>query len=95
MRKGMRRRRHALAGVMVCLAALATASAQSPESLAASRPTHTTPTTVMGGGSPSTWPAARRVAPRLAGAYSTNLKTDLSSLGAILRLARFAPQSQV
>jgi hypothetical protein len=80
MRKGIRRRRHALAGVMVCLAALASASWQSPMSLAAARPAHTTPTTVMGGGSPSTWPAARRVAPSLAGAYSTNLKTAFLAL---------------
>ncbi len=46
--------------------------------------THTVPTTtsttVMGGGSPSTWPAARKVAPSLAGAYSSNMKTVFLAL---------------
>jgi hypothetical protein len=40
----------------------------------------TTSTTIMGGGSPSTWPAARAVAPSLAGAYSPNLKTAFITL---------------
>lgn len=40
----------------------------------------TTSTTIMGGGSPSTWPAARAVAPSLAGAYSPNLKTAFVAL---------------
>ncbi len=40
----------------------------------------TTSTTVMGGGSPATWPAAKAVAPSLAGAYSPNLKTAFISL---------------
>ena len=79
---------------MVCLAVLASASWQSPESLAVGRPAHTTPTTVMGGGSPSTWPAARRVAPSLAGAYSTNLKTAFIALSELLGLARLAPESE-
>ncbi len=40
----------------------------------------TTSTTVMGGGNPSTWPAARAKAPSLAGAYSSNLKTTFLAL---------------
>ena len=40
----------------------------------------TTSTTVMGGGSPSTWPAAKKVAPSLAGAYSTNPTTAFLAL---------------
>ena len=80
MRKRVRRPWQALAAVMACLAALASASWQSPESSAAGRPAHTTPTTVMGGGSPSTWPAARRAAPSLAGAYSHNLKIAFIAL---------------
>ncbi len=40
----------------------------------------TTSTTVMGGGNPSTWPAAREKAPSLAGAYSLNLKTAFLAL---------------
>jgi hypothetical protein len=39
-----------------------------------------TSTTVMGGGNPSTWPAARAKAPSLAGAYSPNLKTAFLAL---------------
>ena len=93
MRKRVRRCRLALAGVMVCLAVLASASWQSPESLAVGRPAHTTPTTVMGGGSPSTWPAARRVAPSLAGAYSTNLKTAFIALTELLGLGRLTPEA--
>ena len=34
----------------------------------------------MGGGNPSTWPAARAKAPSLAGAYSANLKTAFLAL---------------
>jgi hypothetical protein len=40
----------------------------------------TTLRTIMGGGNPATWPAARRFPPSLAGAYSTNLKTAFISL---------------
>ena len=43
-------------------------------------PHRTTSTTVLGGGSPATWPAARAVAPSLAGAYSPNLKTAFIAL---------------
>jgi hypothetical protein len=43
-------------------------------------PPSTTSVTVMGGGSPSSWPAARKVAPSLAGAYSPNLKTAFLAL---------------
>jgi hypothetical protein len=39
-----------------------------------------TTTTVMGGGSPSTWPAARPKPPSLAGAYSPNMKTAFLAL---------------
>jgi hypothetical protein len=39
-----------------------------------------TTTTVMGGGSPSTWPAAKRKPPSLAGAYSPNMKTAFLAL---------------
>jgi hypothetical protein len=40
----------------------------------------TTSVTVMGGGTPSSWPAAKKVAPSLAGAYSPNLKTAFLTL---------------
>jgi hypothetical protein len=43
-------------------------------------PHHTTSTTILGGGSPATWPAAKAVAPSLAGAYSPNLKTAFIAL---------------
>lgn len=36
--------------------------------------------TVMGGGNPSTWPAAKPNPPSLAGAYSTNLKIVVTTL---------------
>jgi hypothetical protein len=39
-----------------------------------------TTTTVMGGGSPSTWPAAKPKPPSLAGAYSPNMKTAFLAL---------------
>jgi hypothetical protein len=41
---------------------------------------NTTSTTVMGGGNPSTWPAAKKAAPSLAGAYSSNMKTVFLAL---------------
>lgn len=40
----------------------------------------TTTTTVMGGGNPSTWPAAKPDPPSLAGAYSPNMKTAFLAL---------------
>ena len=40
----------------------------------------TTTTTVMGGGKPSTWPAAKPYPPSLAGAYSPNMKTAFLAL---------------
>jgi len=40
----------------------------------------TTSGTVMGGGNPATWPAARAFPPSLAGAYSPNLKTAFLAL---------------
>ncbi|GEM_PF-2547736 len=50
-------------------------------SLPRATPAHgTTSSTVMGGGNPSTWPAAKPYPPSLAGAYSTNLKKALISL---------------
>ena len=54
----------------------------------------TTSTTVMGGGNPSTWPAARAKAPSLAGAYSPNLKTAFLALVRILGLVGHAPESE-
>lgn len=39
-----------------------------------------TTTTVMGGGNPSTWPAAKPYPPSLAGAYSPNMKTAFITL---------------
>jgi hypothetical protein len=39
-----------------------------------------TTTTVMGGGSPATWPAAKPYPPSLAGAYSPNMKTAFIAL---------------
>ena len=60
----------------------------------APRTPRTTSTTVMGGGKPSTWPAARAKAPSLAGAYSPNLKTAFIALGELLGLVRFAPESE-
>jgi hypothetical protein len=58
-------------------AAKTVTSARSKPSTTAPR---TTSTTIMGGGSPATWPAARAVAPSLAGAYSPHLKTAFISL---------------
>ena len=57
-------------------------------------PHRTTSTTVLGGGSPATWPAARAVAPSLAGAYSPNLKTAFIALVELLGLGWLASQSE-
>jgi len=66
------------ASILLMAAGLTAAGPQdSARASARSRaPAHSsvTTTTVMGGGSPSTWPAAKPYPPSLAGAYSPNMK---------------------
>jgi hypothetical protein len=72
--------------VMLALALLGsllltgTAPALAGSHLGRTAPKGTTTTTVMGGGSPATWPAAKPYPPSLAGAYSPNMKTAFLTL---------------
>jgi hypothetical protein len=72
------------ASILLMAAGLTAAGPQdSARASARSRaPAHSsvTTTTVMGGGSPSTWPAAKPYPPSLAGAYSPNMKIAFITL---------------
>jgi hypothetical protein len=73
-------------GVSILLMAAGLTAAGPQDSARASArsraPAHSsvTTTTVMGGGSPSTWPAAKPYPPSLAGAYSPNMKIAFITL---------------
>ena len=56
------------------------APARQPSTTSTTRTTATPTVTVMGGGNPATWPAARAKPPSLAGAYSPNLRTAFIAL---------------